>query len=136
MRGLAAGMALTALGLAGCATLSRGTVDAVAVVSDPPGATVTTSLGIRCAATPCTLAVNRDTVFTVTIARAGYATRTVPVTTRIAGAGAALATENIATGGLGLVVDATTGAALEHVPPTVDVTLTRLSTVEPPRPPR
>lgn len=112
-----------AMGLGGCATLSRGLDDEVAVVSDPPGASVTSSAGASCAATPCTLTVSRDAVFTVTVSKAGYASQTVAVATRISGTGAALATENVATGGLGLAVDAATGGALEHVPNPVKVTL-------------
>lgn len=129
MRGVArvrrlAGMATLAVGLCGCATLTRGLDDEVAVISEPPGAAVTSSVGASCAATPCTLTVRRDAVFTVTVSKAGFASRTVAVATRISGTGAALATENIATAGLGLAVDAATGGALEHVPNAVDVTLT------------
>lgn len=120
-------MAVTVAALGGCATLGRGTDDLLPVVSDPAGATVSTTLGAGCAATPCALAVRRDATFSVTVAKPSYATRTVAVTTRISGDGAALATENVATAGLGLVVDAATGAALEHVPAAIDVTLTSLA---------
>ena len=113
-------------GLGGCATLTRGTQDEVAVVSDPAGARVLTSLGVGCAATPCSLTVARDAVFTVTITKDGYASQTVAVTTRLSGTGAAVATENLATAGLGLAVDAATGAALEHVPNPVTVVLAGL----------
>lgn len=123
MRLVAAGILSMTTMLGGCATLTRGLDDEVAVISDPSGATVTTTLGVGCAATPCTLTVARDAVFTVTVAKAGYANRTVAVTTRVSGVGAALATENVATAGLGLAVDAATGAVLEHVPNPVNVTL-------------
>ena len=113
-------------GLGGCATLTRGTQDEVAVVSDPPGARVLTSLGVGCAVTPCSLTVARDAVFSVTVAKDGFASQTVTVTTRLSGTGAAAATENIMTGGLGLAVDAATGGALEHVPDPVTVVLARL----------
>lgn len=112
--------------LGGCATLTRGTQDDVAVVSDPPGASVATSIGVGCAATPCSVTVARDAVFSVTIAKEGYASQTVAVATRLSGTGAALATENLATAGLGLAVDAATGAALEHVPNPVSVVLAAL----------
>jgi hypothetical protein len=118
-------------GLGGCATLSRGLDDEVAVLSEPPGAAVTTSIGAACAATPCTLTVGRSAVFTVTVTKPGYAPRSVDVATRISGAGAALATENVATAGLGLAVDAATGGALEHVPNAVDVALTALAAPAP-----
>ena len=134
MRLVAAGMMAAALG--GCATLERGTTDEVAVISEPAGAAVTTSIGAGCAATPCTLDVARDAVFDVTVSKPGYGSRTVPVATRISGAGAALATENVATAGLGIAVDAATGAALEHAPNPVDVTLTSLVPVSRPKPAR
>lgn len=126
MRLVAAGVMVMAAGFGGCATLTRGTGDEVAVISDPPGAVVTTTLGPGCAATPCTLEVKRDAAFDVTVAKPGYASRTVAVGTRISGEGAAAATENVATAGLGLAVDAATGAALEHAPNPVSLTLTRL----------
>ena len=122
-----AGLGSLVVGLGGCATLSRGLDDEVAVISEPPGAAVTSSAGAGCAATPCSLTVRRDAVFTVTVSKPGYASRTVEVATRISGTGAALATENVATAGLGLAVDAATGGALEHVPNPVDVALTALT---------
>jgi hypothetical protein len=114
-------------GLGGCATLSRGLDDEVAVVSEPPGAAVASSIGARCDATPCTLHVGRRGTFTVTVSKPGYASQTVEVATRISGAGAALATENVATAGLGLAVDAATGAVLEHTPNPVSVKLISLA---------
>lgn len=114
--------AAVAFGLAGCATLTRGMSDQVAVLSDPPGATVTTTLGKGCT-TPCSLDIRRNADFTVTVSKPGYEGRTVAVTTRLSGSGAAAATENVTTAGLGLVVDAATGATLEHVPGAVSVTL-------------
>lgn len=113
-------------GLGGCATLTRGTLDVVTILSDPPGASVIIPNGGGCAATPCSVTVARDAVFSVTIAKGGYASQTVAVTTRLSGTGAALATENLATAGLGLAVDAATGAALEHVPNPVSVVLVSL----------
>ncbi len=128
---------MLAAALAGCATLTRGVSDEVAVISDPPGAVVTTTLGSGCAATPCTLDVSRDAAFTVTVAKPGYASQSVAVTTRISSIGAATATENISTAGLGLAVDAATGAILEHVPNPVSVVLASLAapTANPARPP-
>lgn len=124
------GCAAAAFGLAGCATLTRGLSDQVAVLSDPPGAAVTTTLGKGCT-TPCSLDVRRDADFTVTVTKPGYQGRTVAVTTRLSGSGAAVATENIATAGFGLAVDAATGATLEHVPGAVSVTLQRIGASNP-----
>ena len=128
---MVAGLGSMAVGLGGCATLSRGLDDEVAVISEPPGAAVSSSIGAGCAATPCTLTVGRGAVFSVTVSKPGYASRTVGITTRISGTGAALATENVATAGLGLAVDAATGGALEHVPNAVDVVLTALAAPAP-----
>ena len=127
MRRLATTALTAAMGLGGCATLTRGTSDEVAVLSEPAGASVTSSVGASCAATPCSLVVARDAIFTVTVAKPGFASQTVPVATRVSGAGVALASENIATAGLGIAVDAATGAALEHVPNPVSVTLVALA---------
>jgi hypothetical protein len=136
MRRLAATGLVVAVGLGGCATLTRGTRDEVAVLSEPAGASVTSSVGASCAATPCSLVVARDATFTVTVAKPGFASQTVPVATRIAGEGAAMASENIATAGLGIAVDAATGAALEHVPNPVSVTLVSLAPAAPGAPRR
>ncbi|MGI3900857.1 MAG: hypothetical protein ACRYGP_30870 [Janthinobacterium lividum] len=127
MREIAAGVVVMASALGGCATLTRGTSDEVAVISEPAGAAVTTSLGTGCVATPCTLVVARDAEFTVTITKTGYASQSVAVATRISSIGVATATENISTAGLGLAVDAATGAVLEHVPNPVSVVLASLS---------
>ena len=127
MRRLAAMGLVMAMGLGGCATLTRGTSDEIAVLSEPAGASVTSSVGASCAATPCSLTVARDAAFTVTVAKPGFASQTVPVATRLSGEGAAMASENVATAGLGIAVDAATGAALEHVPNPVSVTLVALA---------
>lgn len=116
-----------AMALGGCATLTRGTSDEVVVISEPPGAVVTTNLGTGCAATPCTLDVARDAEFTATITKPGYASQSVAVTTQVSSTGAATATENLTTAGLGLAVDAATGAVLEHAPNPVSVVLASLS---------
>ena len=127
MWGTAVALAATACLLGGCATLTRGLDDEVAVVSDPPGAAVTSTAGASCAATPCSLRVGRGATFSVTVSKPGYASQVVAVATRISSDGAAVATENVATAGLGLAVDAATGGALEHVPGAVDVTLVRVT---------
>ncbi len=118
-------IAALALSLGGCATLSRGTNDEVSVISDPAGAQVTTSFGSRCT-TPCSLAVARDQVFSLSVEKVGYEAQKVNVVTRLSSAGLAAATENVVTAGLGASVDAATGATLEHVPNLVNVTLVKL----------
>ena len=48
----AVGLAVTAVTMAGCATMTRGTKDVWEVTSEPPGARVETTNGMSCAATP------------------------------------------------------------------------------------
>lgn len=123
------------LSLGGCATLSRGTTDEVSVISDPAGAQVTTSLGSHCT-TPCSLAVARDQVFSLSVEKDGYEAQKVNVVTRLSGAGLAAATENVVTAGLGATVDAATGATLEHIPNPVNVTLVKRLSASAARKPR
>lgn len=122
MRVAVLSMALAVPALGGCATLDRGMTDRVAMQSEPDGATATSSLGGSCT-TPCALTVGRHASFAVTVTKDGYASQTVAVGTRIASQGAADASENVATAGLGLAVDVATGAVLEHDPNPVVVTL-------------
>jgi hypothetical protein len=122
-----AGLALvTALG--GCATVTRGTTEKVQVLSDPPGAVVTTSIGKQCAATPCTLEIPRKSELTMTISKPGYATQTVAVKTKLTSkGGVGMAANMLLPGGtVGLVADAVSGAALDHEPNPVSVKLHRL----------
>ncbi len=108
--------------LGGCATLDRGSTDKFYVISDPPGARMTLSTGASCV-TPCGVAVGRRDTFTATIEKAGYRTKAVEVGTRLTASGVGDLGENIVTGGAGAVVDVATGAALEHVPNPLRVTL-------------
>src|SRR4051794_26226585 len=87
-----------ALALGGCATVTRGTEEPIQVNSDPQGAHAQTSMGFQCV-TPCVLTVPRKTEFTVTIAKPGYEPQTVPVLTRMGGAGAAGLAGNVLAGG-------------------------------------
>lgn len=49
--------------LGACATAETGGLQSVSFISDPPGATVETSTGQGCQPTPCTLTMDRETVF-------------------------------------------------------------------------
>jgi hypothetical protein len=122
------GAALVAVALGGCATVTRGTTEKVQVISDPPGAVVTTSIGVQCAATPCTLEVKRKAEFTVLIRKPGYADETVAVKTKLGSKGGVNMAGNLLMPGgtVGLVTDAVTGAGLDHVPNPVTVRLRRL----------
>jgi PEGA domain len=112
-----------ALTMAGCATVTRGTSDQITVTSEPSNAQVTTSLSQACT-TPCTFTVGRKDEFTVKIAAPGYKAQEIPVTTRVAVAGAAGFVGNALIGGVvGMTADAVTGATLEHVPNPVNAVL-------------
>jgi len=110
-------VAAAAAALGGCATVTRGTTSQVTVTSEPAGAEARSSLGHSCTATPCTWEVSRKSEFVVNYSKPGYADLQVPVSTRIAGAGAAGFAGNVIVGGLiGMGVDAATGSTLEHYP--------------------
>lgn len=125
--------ALTAASLGGCATVTRGTTNQVQIVSEPAGANARTSFGHQCT-TPCTLSVSRKDEFSVVVSAPGYEEQRVDVKTQLAGKGAAGFAGNIVAGGIvGMVVDASTGATLEHSPNPVSVTLRPLAPAPAPR---
>ena len=111
---VALGAALT---LPACATIVRGTNTDWNVQTDPAGASVATSHGYRCDATPCALRMPRKSNFQATIAKPGYKTVTATVGNRVSGGGGAGLAGNVLFGGIiGAGVDAGTGAALDLRP--------------------
>ncbi|MFE1598199.1 translation initiation factor 2 [Methylobacterium sp. ID0610] len=85
---------------------------------------MTTTKAYACPATPCSLEIERSDEFDVTFSKAGYRTEIVPVRTKVVGAGAAGMAGNVLLGGvIGIGVDAYTGAAFDHTPNPVSVTL-------------
>src|SRR5947209_20424658 len=62
--------------------------ETLAIESEPPGAEAKTSLGQSCR-TPCQLAVQPGSEFSVTLALSGYQLQTVSVRQEVQGAGAA-----------------------------------------------
>jgi len=116
--------ALVAVGLAACGSVTRGTTELIAFTSEPPGAAVATTTNRYCPTTPCSLDVPRSEEFDVTFTKPGFQPQTVPVRTKLAGAGAAGFAGNVLAGGvIGMGVDAYTGAAMDHTPNPVAVTL-------------
>ncbi|MBL8537931.1 MAG: PEGA domain-containing protein [Hyphomonadaceae bacterium] len=108
----------------GCATITRGTTQEFVVESTPPGASVTTSNGFECAATPCTFRMPRKEGFTVTVEREGYLSAEATVTSSMSSGGAAGMAGNVLIGGLiGAGVDATSGAMNDLSPNPLQVTL-------------
>jgi hypothetical protein len=106
-----------ALLVSACGTVTRGTTNDVTFNSEPAGAHMQTSTGLSCPETPCTLPISRKQEFVATFTLAGYAPQQVSVTTEVAGAGAAGFAGNVIAGGLvGMAVDVSTGAALDHKP--------------------
>jgi hypothetical protein len=114
-----------AAGLGGCATVTRGTTEKVQMVSDPPGASVSTTIGMTCAATPCTLDVPRKKEFTTTFMKPGFAQEDVAVKSKLSTkGGVGMAANMLLPGGtVGLFADAVSGAGLDHVPNPVSVKL-------------
>lgn len=114
---IAAAAAAAMLTLSGCATMTRGTHDAFVVQTDPDGASVTTSNGFTCAATPCSMRMLRKSEFDVTITKPGYKTWTGHVTNHVGKGGGGAMAGNILVGGIiGAGVDASNGSMLDLVP--------------------
>ena len=125
---------------AGCASVTRGTTENISISSTPAGATAELS-GLdnpTACVTPCVVVAKRSADITVTISKEGYAPQIIPLTKEVPGAGAAGFAGNLLLGGLvGMGVDAATGAAQDHKPNPVIVTLQPATPVgKRPRPPR
>jgi hypothetical protein len=100
-----------ALSLPACATITRGSSQQFTVQSEPSGASVSTSNGFQCDATPCTFRMPRKDPFRATVSLDGYVTQEVDVTSGISGEGGAGLAGNLIFGGIvGGVVDANSGA--------------------------
>ncbi|RMC30799.1 translation initiation factor 2 [Paracoccus alkanivorans] len=113
-----------AISLAGCATITRGTKDALVVNSTPGGAQVKMSDGQTCDNTPCTFKVPRKSELNVLVTKERCKPQQIRVTNKVAGGGGAAMAGNVLVGGLiGAGVDASSGAMLDLVPNPVNVTL-------------
>lgn len=117
-------VALVAAGVSACGSITRGTSESVSFTSEPPGAALQTSTNRFCPTTPCSLDIPRSEAFDATFTLPGYRPQTVPVRTKVVGTGAAGFAGNVLAGGvIGMGVDAYHGAALDHTPNPVAVTL-------------
>jgi hypothetical protein len=129
--------------MGGCASITRGTTENISIASTPSGAEATiTGLEVPTACvTPCAIVAKRNADIAVTFQKEGYEPQTVQLTTEVPATGAAGFAGNIIAGGLvGMGVDAVTGAATDHKPNPVVVTLQPLAPpparpVRKPRPP-
>src|SRR4249919_266935 len=122
----------------GCASVTRGTTENISISSTPSGATAEVSgldVPTTCV-TPCVVVAKRSADMTVTVNKEGYEPQIIPLTKEIPGTGAA----GFAGSVVGMGVDAVTGAALDHKPNPVIVTLQPAAPASPrqakPRPPR
>jgi hypothetical protein len=127
-------LALCAL-VGGCASVARGTTENISIASTPSGAeAVISGLDVPTAClTPCAVVVKRNADISVAFQKEGFEPQIVQLTKEIQGAGAAGFAGNLLLGGVvGMGVDAVTGAATDHKPNPVIVTLQALA---PPAPP-
>lgn len=120
------GIVALAATLGGCASVTRGTTENISIASTPSGAEATVSgleVPTTCV-TPCVVVAKRSADISVTFAKPGYRTETVTLHKEVPGAGAAGFAGNLLAGGLvGMGVDAATGAAQDHKPNPVLMTL-------------
>ena len=119
--------------LGGCASVTRGTTENISISSTPSGVeAVVTGLEVpTTCTTPCAIVAKRSADITVTFQKEGYESQTVQLTKEVSGTGAAGFAGNLLAGGVvGMGVDAVTGAATDHKPNPVIVTM------QPSAPPR
>ncbi|WP_298610051.1 PEGA domain-containing protein [uncultured Thiothrix sp.] len=111
------------LSLTGCATVTRGSTEALVIESEPSGAQVQLSNGMK-GTTPTSFKVKRKNDLTVTVSKPGYETASINVTSQMAGSGGAAMAGNVLVGGIiGMAVDASSGATKELKPNPVKITL-------------
>ena len=121
-------LGIVALGvmLGGCASVTRGTTENISISSTPSGVEAMVSgleVPTTCT-TPCAVVAKRSADITITFEKEGYQSQTVQLTKEVSGTGAAGFAGNILAGGLiGMGVDAATGAATDHKPNPVIVTM-------------
>lgn len=130
------GVVALAAALSGCASVTRGTTENISITSTPAGAEATiTGLDVPTACiTPCAIVAKRSADITVSFAKEGYEPEIVALTKEVPATGAAGFAGNVLAGGLiGMGVDAATGAAQDHKPNPVIVTLKPSKPVVPPR---
>ena len=111
-----------AAALSSCATVIRGVHEELKVVSTPSGANVRLSTG-EGGVTPATFVKRRRDSFQVMISKPGYYSQTVTVRSKASTTGAAATAGNVATVGIGVAVDAGTGAWNSLYPNPVSVQL-------------
>lgn len=133
MRTLCVAVLCAALG--GCASVTRGWEEQIAISSTPSGANaIVTGLSEpQPCITPCSVKAKRNDDISITFQKEGFEPQVVNLTKEIAPTGAAGFAGNLLLGGvIGGVVDAANSAALDHKPNPVIVTLTPIAPAAPP----
>lgn len=112
--------------LGGCASVTRGTTENISISSTPSGVEAIVSgmeVPTTCT-TPCSVVVKRSADISITFQKEGYEPQIVPPAGDIQTGGAAGFAGNLLLGGvIGMGVDAATGAATDHKPNPVIVTM-------------
>jgi len=120
------GIAALSIMLGGCASVTRGTTENISISSTPSGVEAVVSgleVPTTCT-TPCAIVAKRSADITITFEKEGYQPQTVQLTKEVSGTGAAGFAGNLLAGGvIGMGVDAATGAATDHKPNPVIVTM-------------
>jgi hypothetical protein len=120
------GIAALGVMLGGCASVTRGTTENISISSTPSGVEAVVSgleVPTTCT-TPCSVVAKRSADISITFQKPGYESQTVQLTKEVPATGAAGFAGNIVAGGIvGMGVDAVTGAALDHKPNPVIVTM-------------
>jgi hypothetical protein len=131
------GIVALAAALGGCASVTRGTTENISIASTPAGAEATISgLDVPTACiTPCAIVAKRSADISISFAKPGF--EVVTLTKEVPATGAAGFAGNVIAGGLvGMGVDAVTGAAQDHKPNPVIVTLQPVRPTATPSPAR
>lgn len=119
-------VALLALNCAGCASATRGWTEQITITSTPAGAeaTVTGPEVPTTCVTPCVVQVKRNDDVSASFSKEGYEPQVITLQKEVAAGGAAGFAGNIVAGGLvGMAVDGMSGAAYDHKPNPVIVSL-------------
>lgn len=152
----AALVAAGAISLSGCASVTRGVDETVAFDSVPTGATMRSVYDIHCGAcmvdspssppgendpppvpgpaciTPCSISIPRNKVLIATFTKEGFEPEAINIRWKVPPQGAAGFVGNALIGGvIGVVIDAGTGAALDHSPNPAVAVLRPIARVEP-----
>ena len=112
--------------LGGCASVTRGTTENISIASTPSGVEAVVSgmeVPTTCT-TPCSVVIKRNADISITFQKEGYDPQIIPLSRDIPTSGAAGFAGNLLLGGvIGMGVDAATGAATDHKPNPVIVTM-------------